>query len=100
MLPGNGLRHLVIEVRCVISKLLVNGLRHTVKCWLNAHYFPHDEEYIRENDCHSVKKRCNIAAACRVDELTDRGGQTDIHTSANVQTKMVVSGVFFCHMYT
>lgn len=38
------MRHLVIEVHCVISKLLVNGLRHIVKCWLNADYSPHVEK--------------------------------------------------------
>lgn len=44
MLPGNGLRHLVIEVHRVTSKLLVNELRHIEKCWLNAERSHHVEK--------------------------------------------------------
>lgn len=44
MLPGNGLRHLVIEVHRVTSKLLVNELRHIEKCWLNADRSAHVEK--------------------------------------------------------
>lgn len=42
--PGNGLRHLVIEVHCVTPGLLVNELRHMGKWRLNASCSPHVEK--------------------------------------------------------
>lgn len=44
MLPGNGLRHLVIAVHCVTPRLLVNELRHMGKWRLNAGRSPHVEK--------------------------------------------------------
>lgn len=95
MLPGNGLRHLVIEVHCVTSKLLVNGLRHIVKCWLNADYSPHVEKktlgkmtaiLLKEDATQQLQNRQTHLQSGQPDKHTaDKRRSINVYTNPHIQ---------------